>query len=181
MNLETERLLLRPWEESVAQEQYRHARDERIGPAAGWSVHTSVENSLEIIKKVLAVPETYAVILKETGLPIGSVGLKMGTATDMTDRDDEAEIGYWLGVPYWGQGLMPEAVRELQRHAFEDMGLQRLWCGYYDGNEKSRRVQEKCGFRYHHTTEGLYLPLLDEIRTGHASVIHRSEWKAMQG
>ena len=42
---------------------------------AGWPVHTSVENSLEIIRGVLSEPETYAVVLKETGLPVGSVEL----------------------------------------------------------------------------------------------------------
>ncbi len=39
--------------------------------------------------------------------------------TDMTDRDDECEMGYWLGKPIWGQGIMPEAVKEMLRHAFE--------------------------------------------------------------
>ena len=56
--------------------------------------------------------------------------------------DDEIEIGYWIGVPYWGQGLIPEAVRALQKHAFLDLGCSAMWCGYYDGNEKSKRCQD---------------------------------------
>lgn len=67
MQLETRRLILRPWEERDAEELYRYAQDDRIGPIAGWPPHTSVENSLEIIRTVLSEPETYAVILKDTG------------------------------------------------------------------------------------------------------------------
>ena len=64
----------------------------------------------------------------------------------LTDKDDECELGYWLGKPFWGQGIMPEAVKEMIRHAFEDLDMQKIWIGYYEGNTKSKRVQEKCGF-----------------------------------
>mgnify|MGYP001192935198 CR=1 FL=1 len=64
-----------------------------------------------------------------------------------------AEIGYWIGRPFWGQGLIPEAVRELLRYCFEDKGAQRVWCSHYAGNEKSKRVIEKCGFSYQLTCE----------------------------
>lgn len=67
MIFETERLILRPWEETDAESLYEYAKDDRIGPIAGWPVHTSVENSREIIKTVLSAPETYAVCLKEIG------------------------------------------------------------------------------------------------------------------
>ena len=65
----------------------------------------------------------------------------------------EPEIGYWIGRPLWGQGLIPEAVRELLRYCFEDKGAQRVWCSHYAGNEKSKRVIEKCGFSYQLTCE----------------------------
>lgn len=57
-------------------------------------------------------------------------------------------------VPYWGKGLIPEAVHRLLEHCFEDLGIKRVWCGYYDGNFKSRRVMDKCGFKFHHTEQG---------------------------
>ena len=98
MILETERLILRPWTEQDAEVLYSLARDPRVGPAAGWAVHTSVENSREIIRDVLSRDETYAVVLKKTGLPVGSVGLDLGT--DLAQEADERELGYWLGVPY---------------------------------------------------------------------------------
>lgn len=174
--LETKRLILRPWQESDAQSLYEYAMDPAVGPPAGWPPHTSVENSLQIIRTVLSAPETYAVCLKD-GKAIGSVGLKRKGYTDMTDRDDECELGYWIGKPFWGQGLIPEAVGELLRHAFEDLNMQAVWCGYYEGNEKSRRVQEKLGFVYRCTTHNLDVPLMGEKRTGHASLLTREHWE----
>lgn len=73
--IETNRLILRPWFESDAKELFNYARNPKIGPIAGWPVHTSVENSREIIKNVLSAKETYALILKETGLPVVALAL----------------------------------------------------------------------------------------------------------
>jgi len=170
----TKRLVLRPWQEDDAEDLYKYASDPDIGPPAGWPPHTSVDNSLEIIKSVLYAPETYAVCLKDDGKAIGSIGLHRA---DLAELDDEYELGYWIGKPFWGKGLIPEASAELLRHAFEDLGMSRIWCGYYDGNIKSRRVQEKLGFLYHHTTEGLEIKLLGEIRTGHVMLMTREMWE----
>lgn len=177
MVLETERLILRAWEETDAEELFRHASSPDVGPIAGWPAHTSAENSCEIIKNVLSIPETFAIIWKETNLPIGSIGLKTGGATDLTDAEDECELGYWLGVSYWGRGIMPEAVNEILRHAFEDIGMKKVWCGYYDGNAKSKRVQEKCGFRYEWTTNDVDVPLMNEKRIGHVNSLSKEAWK----
>ena len=175
MILETERLLLRPWRESDAKECYRYAKDPRVGPAAGWPVHRDAEDSRRIIREILAVPETYAMEWKKTGLVIGSVGLHFHS--DLAKKEDEAELGYWLGAPFWGRGLTPEAAREVLRHAFEDLGLARVWCGYFDGNERSRRVQEKLGFRYQWTAKDVPVPQMGEVRTGHANLLTREEWE----
>ena len=142
MVLEAERLILRPWEEKDAHDLFQYASNPEVGPITGWPVHTSVENSREIIKSVLSAPETYAIVLKEIMQPVGSIGLMIGSASDKGIPDTEAEIGYWIGVPYWGQGLIPEAVREMMRHGFDDLNLEKLWCSYFDGNTKSMRVQE---------------------------------------
>lgn len=176
MIFETQRLILRPWEESDAENLYTYASDPRVGPAAGWPVHTSVENSRDIIRNVLSAPETYAVVLKETGHAVGSVGLKIGEFSDLDIPDTQAEFGYWLGVPYWGQGLIPEAVSALMRHGFEDLGLECIWCAYYDGNEKSKRVQDKCGFTYQYTKENIYVSLIDEYKTEHVTLITKQNW-----
>lgn len=176
----TERLLLRPWREEDAAELYLYAKDPLVGPPAGWPPHESEEESLAVIRSVLSAPETYAVCLKEDEKPIGSIGLKFGAATDLTERTDECELGYWIARPFWGQGLIPEAARELLRHAFETLGVKAVWCGYYDGNEKSRRVQEKLGFVFHHTTEEVEVPLLGEVRRGHVSLLTRTDWEDLK-
>ncbi len=178
MNLTTERLILRPWEETDAESLYEYAKDERVGPIAGWPVHTSVENSLEVIRNVLAVPETYAVCLKEDGTAIGSIGLMIGERSNIDLPDTEGEIGFWIGVPFWGQGLIPEAVRELTRHAFEDLQLDTLWCGYFEGNDKSKRAQEKCGFTYQRTDKDIHWKIMDDIRTEHITRLTRKEWNS---
>ena len=174
--IETERLILRPWQTQDAEALYTYASDPEVGPPAGWPPHISVENSREIIKNVLSKPETYAVCLKD-GTPVGSIGLHLNGSTDMTDRDDECELGYWIGKPYWGQGLIPEASRALLRYAFEELGMRSVWCGYYDGNEKSRKVQTKLGFVYQHKTEGLEVRLMNEIRTGHCNLMTKERWQ----
>ena len=177
MVLTTERLILRPWDEADAESLFEYAKDPAVGPAAGWPAHTSVENSRQIIRDVLSAAETYAICLKKTGLPVGSIGLHFHS--DLAETDGEAELGYWLGVPFWGRGIVPEAAREILRRAFEKLGLERVWCGYYDGNEKSKRVQEKLGFRYVRTTENVPVPLLGETRTGHVNLMTKAEWRSL--
>lgn len=177
MVFETDRLILRPWKEEDAESLYEYAKDPEVGPIAGWPVHTSVENSKEIIKAVLSADETYAVCLKEDNRAIGSIGLIPPAQSHTEAAEDEIEIGYWIGVPFWGKGLIPEAVRRLQEHAFVDLGCSAMWCGYYDGNEKSRKCQEKCGFVYHHTEENKPCALMGEIRTEHFTRLTRAEWE----
>lgn len=180
MILETERLTLRPWEESDAEDLYRYASDPAIGPMAGWPVHTSVENSREIIRDVLSANETYAVCLKKDGRPIGSIGLIPPTQANTAAKAAEMEVGFWVGVPHWGKGYIPEALREIQLHAFEDLDRTALWCGYYDGNDKSARVQQKCGFAHHHTVENVDCPLVNDTRTEHFTYLSRARWELLR-
>ncbi len=180
MIIETERLILRPWELTDAEALYRYARDPEVGPIAGWPPHISVGYSREIIRLTLSSPETYAVVPRDAGGPVGSIGLMPGQRSNIPIGDDEAEIGYWIGVPYWGQGLIPEAVEALCRRGFEDLDFKALWCGHFRGNEKSHRVWEKCGFTYHHTEENIFWPMMGDIRTEIIARLGRDEWEARQ-
>lgn len=72
---------------------------------------------------------------------------------------------------------MPEASREIIRHGFEEIGMTTIWCGYYEGNQKSKRVQEKVGFVYHHTCENVSVPLMNEVRVGHTNVMTKEHWE----
>ena len=85
-----------------------------------------------MIRNVFQGKEAYAICLKTDGKAIGAIELKLKGHTDLSDRDDECELGYWLGKPFWGQGMMPEAVKEILRHAFEDIGMAKVWVGYYE-------------------------------------------------
>ena len=176
MMLQTERLILRKWAETDADSLYEYARDPEVGPIAGWPPHKSREESLDVIRNVFNGAECYAICEKGSDKTIGAIELKLRGHTDMTDRNDECELGYWLGKPFWGRGYMPEAARELLRRAFEALGMETVWCGYYDGNEKSKRVQEKLGFQYHHTCKSVPVPLMNEIRTEHITVMTREQW-----
>ncbi len=178
MSLETDRLVLRRWEESDAEVLFKLASNPEVGPPAGWPPHKTMEESLDVIRNVLSGPEAYAICLKPQGEPIGAIELKLSDKTDLAQNEDECELGYWLGRPFWGQGIMPEAAKEMLRHAFEDLGMTKVWCGYYDGNDKSRRVQEKCGLKYQWTTEGLEVKLMNDIRTGHVNRITKEEWES---
>lgn len=174
MELQTPRLLLRPWEESDAEALYELAKDPDVGPAAGWNVHKDVEESREIIRTILSAPGTFAIFGRRDGQLRGSCGFFPTRAQGA--EAGELEIGYWVGKPFWGRGIAPEAVEALLAHCFTELGAESVWCAYFDGNEKSRRCQEKCGFRFHHTERDVFWAVTGEVKTEHYSVLTLAEW-----
>lgn len=74
MIFETKRLILRPWRESDAEELYKYAKSSDVGPIAGWPIHTSAQNSKEIIKNVLSADGTFAVVR----LAVSSIKIRFG-------------------------------------------------------------------------------------------------------
>lgn len=176
MQIKTERLLLRPFAEADAADLYKYAKDPEVGPAAGWPPHGSVEESRNIIRLVLNGPESYAICKKEDGRVIGAMALKPTGDSRLAEGEDACELGYWIGKPFWGQGLMTEAAEALLRRAFTELGMRRVWCGYYEGNEKSKRVQVKLGFRHEKTVREVDVPLLNEVRTEQVSLLSREAW-----
>ncbi len=174
--LQTERLIMRPWRETDAESLYEYARNPSVGPIAGWPVHTSVENSREVIRDILSAPGIYAITVRPDDTAVGSIGLMVGPASNLLLPADEAEIGYWIGEPLWGRGYTTEAAREIIRYAFDRGGITTLWCGWFDGNERSRRVGEKCGFR-HVRTEQKHWPPIGRTVTQHISRLTKEEWQ----
>lgn len=177
--LKTQRLILRRWTEKDVDSLFEYAKDPDLGPLAGWPPHKSKEESLNVIKNVLNGAECYAICEKGTDKAIGSIELILNGHTDATKCDDECELGYWLGKPFCGRGYMTEATREMIRHGFEDLGMNTIWGGYYDGNRKSKRVLEKVGFTYRHTIENVPVPLMHEVRTEHMNAITKTQWSAL--
>jgi len=64
------------------------------------------------------------------------------------------------------------------RHGFEDLGLSAVWCGHYEGNDRSQHCMEKCGFVYHHTARDVPCRLMGDVRTERASLLTRERWLA---
>ena len=147
MRIETERLVLRPWREDDAEMLYQYASDPEVGPAAGWAPHTSVEDSLNVLRTILIKPETWAITIKPSDEAVGSIGVFPGR---QEAQGGEYEVGYWIAKPFWGNGYVPEAVRALLSLYFS-FGAGRMWCSHAAFNAKSRRVIEKVGFSYRFT------------------------------
>ena len=178
MVIQTERLTLRPWRETDAASLFAYASDPDVGPAAGWPPHRSIEESREIIRTVFSAPHTFAVCLAATDEPVGSIGL-MPSRCETSHQGDglELEVGYWIAKPFWGRGFAPEAVRAMQRYAFETLGCKALWCGYYEGNSKSLRVQQKCGFAPHHVEYDVPCELMGDVRTEYFTHLTCDDWR----
>lgn len=146
--LETPRLLLRSWSLDDLDDFYEYAKDEKVGPNAGWPPHENKDKSLEILNSFISKDEVRAVVLKENNKVIGSIGVH----EDRKRMNPNSKmIGYVLSSDYWGRGLMPEAVNEVVRFLFEEEDIDIISCYHYPFNEKSRRVIEKCGFIYEGT------------------------------
>ena len=178
--METERLILRRWTDADADSLFEYAKNPAVGPIAGWPPHKSIEESKEVIRNVFNGAECYAICEKDNNTAIGAIELMLNGHTDMTERDDECELGYWIGQPFWGRGYVPEAAEMLLRRAFQELGMTTVWCGYYDGNQKSKRVQEKLGFVFHHTDSEVPVPLLGEVRTDHTNILTKERWEKMK-
>ena len=163
-NITTDRLILRAWTEDDADFLYELAKNPLIGKGAGWLPHKDAEYSKAIIRTVLAGEDDYAITLKDNpDRPIGSIGMSVGAIPKRgIEREDEAEIGYWLGQEYWGHGYATEALSAIVDYCFKEIGISRIWCSFFDGNEKSRKVIERCSFKEHHRNEHLYNSMLKE-------------------
>ena len=142
----TERLILRPWRESDALTLFKYASDPEVGPRAGWPPHKSVEDSLEIIRTVFSGEGMWAVELKDTAEAIGCVGYLPASASNLKILPDQAEVGYWIARPFWGQGFCTEALRAIISYCFNEKGFSVLWGDYFPDNPASGKVMAKCGF-----------------------------------
>lgn len=148
-DLYTNRLILREWKPSDAVDMFEYARDPDIGPNAGWAPHKDIGESRRVIEIFMeSRDEIYAMVLREDGRVIGSIGLHERTPSGVMISDKSRELGYVLSKKLWGKGLVPEASARLIVHAFKDMAVEELWCGHYSFNERSRSVVLKMGFRY---------------------------------
>lgn len=164
--IDTPRLHLRPWSDADAPALFELARDPRIGMLCGWKPFECIDNAHEALSTVLAAPGSYAVTLGSTGEIVGSIALRIDTDSP---EATVADIGYWIGTPYWGNGYATEAGRAIIDRARE-LGVQTIILKYFDGNDASRRVSEKLGFAWRSRDEDVEYPLIGKRLT-----VHRTE------
>jgi len=173
----TRRLVLRPIAMDDLADVYAYASVPGVGEMAGWKHHESMEETEAILQSMIAQKEALAVVYKADQKMIGTLGLHpVGEEeTEAYPQYRMREIGYVLSKAYWGQGLMPEAVRAVIRYCFDTLKLDGLSCCHFLENSQSRRVIEKCGFRYF--TQGKFVAkrlnkTFDDIHY----ILLREEW-----
>ena len=177
VTLHTERLILRPWRLTDLEDFFAYASVDGVGQMAGWKPHASREESRMILDRFIGEKKTFA--LEYQGKVIGSLGIEKyntGRFSEFADQKGR-EIGYVLSKEYWGQGLMPEAVKEVIRYLFEEVGLDVIFCGHFLWNRQSQRVQEKCGFR--HYAFDTYRTRMDTTEEEEINILTRSCWTSV--
>lgn len=145
--LRTERLRLRQPRMSDAARIREYASDARVAEMTAQIPHPYPENSatewIEVLQAERKADDeiVFAVTRKEEDELLGVVGVQPN------ENGYVAELGFWVGVPHWGQGYCTEAASEVLRFCFEDLALERIFAGHLVGNDASGRVQEKIGMR----------------------------------
>ncbi len=173
------RLFLRPWQKDDAEALFLLAKDPEVGPRCGWLPHRDVKESRMILEKILINSYTWAIVRKEDGILMGNISLMPYGITSLAENDSEAEIGFWLGRPYWNRGYMTEACARILRFGFEERSLRVIYCRHAEANTGSGRVQEKCGLRVY-ARETCDLPGLYHGGVSLRRRITLPEWQAKQ-
>jgi RimJ/RimL family protein N-acetyltransferase len=146
--LETERLCLRAPRLEDAKQVAALVNDRRIAENTARIPHPyAIADAREWIGAANKTDGEMSFVVTMAGEIVGACGYHRS-------RDGVPEIGYWLGVPFWGNGYATEMARALIDHAFGDRGHEMLVAGARISNPASRRVLEKCGFQW--TGVGLY-------------------------
>ena len=144
--IETDRLILRPFKINDAQRVYELLADGEIGKHIGYlpdpynldDAQTWLSSHEEQIKNKTGLP--FAMTDKQTGDIIGSISL-----SSISKEHRHAELGYWLAKAYWNNGFTTEAARALLDYAFENYDLLRIHAHHIATNTASKRVLEKLG------------------------------------
>lgn len=157
--LETSRLNLRAWKVSDLDDLYELISNQKIAELAGFKVRETMKASLPILMQFIkdSLNSLWAIELKENHKVIGWI--EMHSSKEWTNHR-EAEIGFVLSQHYWGQGLMPEGLKEVINYAFQEEEMEVLLCDHFIHNHQSKRVIEKCRFKsFMKTEEKIYYRL----------------------
>lgn len=171
--LTTDRLTLRPWRDSDLPDFYEYASVDGVGQLAGWRPHRNIEESRVILDSFIRHKKTFA--LEYRGKVIGSLGIEEYSEENYPElaQLQGREIGYVLSKAYWGQGLMPEAVKAVIAWLFHEEKLDFILVGHFERNGQSKRVIEKCGFQYIKTTK--FETRYDTVENSIEYILYHSE------
>ncbi|HEY4762458.1 MAG TPA: GNAT family protein [Candidatus Sulfotelmatobacter sp.] len=170
--LETARLKLRPYSEADIAELVPLIGAREVAATTLRIAHPYTEQDARAFLALAQEPGKIwlATTLRSDGRQIGGVGLRV------EDPHQHAELGYWLGVPYWRQGYATEAAWEMLRYGFVDLGLHRIFASHFRHNPASGRILVKLGMRY----EGCqreHLRKGDQFVDSELYGVLRQEWK----
>ena len=146
--LETPRLILRRFAANDVEAMFENwANDPEVTKFLTWAPHGKVENTQELLKMwhdQYESPDYYnwAIELRDFGEPIGSIGVVDSSVTDM-----RCEVGYCISKAYWGQGIVSEALAEVIRFLFTEVGFNRIQAKHDVNNPASGRVMAKNGMQ----------------------------------
>jgi RimJ/RimL family protein N-acetyltransferase len=146
--LETARLLLRPYTEADIPALTRLAGVREVAATTLRIPHPYTEqNAREYLAICQAESDNgpvtrFAITLRSTNEFCGGAGLRLDPA------HAHAELGYWLGVPFCGQGYASEAASAVVDYGFGHLGLHRIYASHFAGNDASGRILQKIGMRY---------------------------------
>ena len=171
--LETDRLILRPFIENDCYDMFEYAKNPNVGPNAGWKPHVDIEESKRIITHFMEDKDVLAIVYKENNKVIGSVGLHENRGRRV---DNILMLGYIISEDYWGMGLMTECVKSVLDAAFTIMNLDMVFVMHYDFNNRSRRVIEKCGFKYEGRLRRAYTGFDGQVYDELCYSLLREEW-----
>lgn len=173
----TRRLVLRPPETADAGDLARLANDREVALQTRRMPHPySLKDAEEWIATVTGSAneaETAFILVRRSDAAL------LGAAGFAVTEEEDFEIGYWLGKPYWGQGFATEALQAVIDHAFIRSGIERLIGRCRVANTPSRRVLEKCGFQY--TGSGMCsCSVLNSAVPSDDFVLERSVWLSLK-
>lgn len=149
--LNTPRLILRPVRMADAEDLFEYSRDPEVARHVLWDAHRSIHQTRDYIRYLIrqyrnAAPGTFAIVLRETGKVIGTIGF-MWVQTD----NRSAEVGYSLSRAYWNRGIMSEALREVVNFGFLELRLNRIEAQHECANPASGRVMIHAGMQHEGT------------------------------
>ena len=149
--IETPRLVLRPFAMSDVDELWPYVSDPELPKMMSWSAHTERAETVGFLERRIAAlaagsAVTWAIV--RDGRLIGNISLDGIMWGFRAWRMDRAELGYWVGRPHWGQGVMSEAALAATQWGFETLGLHKITIGCVEGNHASQRIIEKLGYRF---------------------------------